>query len=89
MGIDHEEIKMPVPIVRLKIRVRLSNGKRAYVDPVLSPNGKLKPLYALVDGKPEYHPEGVYHLRYVNGGKRVWDAVGNDPATGPNREAAG
>jgi hypothetical protein len=70
---------MPVPAVRLKIRVRLSNGSRTYVDPVYSSNGKLKPLYAVVDGKPEHHPEGVYNLRYLKTGKRVWDAVGVDP----------
>ena len=52
---------MPVPAVRLKIRVRLSNGSRAYVDPVYSSDGKLKPLYAVVNGKPEHHPEGVYN----------------------------
>ena len=49
---------MPVPAVRLKIRVRLCNGNRAYLDPVFSSNGKLKPLYAVVLGKPEHHPEG-------------------------------
>jgi len=69
---------MPVPAVRLKIRVRLSNGSRAYVDPVFSSNGKLKPLYAVVNGKPEHHLEGVYNLRYFKAGKRVWDAVGTD-----------
>jgi hypothetical protein len=58
--------------------VRLSNGSRAYVDPVFSPNGKLKPLYAVVDGKPDHHPEGVYNLRYLKAGKRVWHAVGTD-----------
>ncbi len=56
-----------LPAVCLKIRVRLSNGSRAYVDPVSSFNGKLKPLYAVVNGKPEHHPEGVYNLRYVKG----------------------
>jgi hypothetical protein len=69
---------MPVPTVRLKIRVRLSNGSRAYMDPVFSSNGKLKPLYAVVLGKREHHPEGIYNLRYVKAGKRVWDAVGTD-----------
>ena len=29
-----------------------------------------------MNGKPEHHPEGVYNLRYVKAGKRVWDAVG-------------
>jgi hypothetical protein len=46
---------------------------------LFSSNGKLKPLYAVVDGKPEHHPEGVYNLRYLKAGKRVWDAVGADP----------
>ena len=69
---------MPVPAVRLKIRVRMSNGGRAYVDPVFSPNGKLKPLYAVINGKSEHHPEGIYHLRYAKGDKRVWHAVGTD-----------
>ena len=31
-----------------------------------------------MNGKPEYHPEGVYNLRYVKAGKRVWDAMGTD-----------
>ncbi|WP_433966818.1 tyrosine-type recombinase/integrase [Tunturiibacter gelidiferens] len=69
---------MPVAAVRLKIRARLPSGSRAYVDPVFSPNGKLKPLYAVVDGKPEHHPEGIYNLRYLKAGKRVWHAVGTD-----------
>jgi hypothetical protein len=70
---------MSAPTVRLKIRVKLPNGSRAYVDPVFSPNNKLKPHYGLIDGRPQHHPEGVYHLRYVKGGKRVWEPVGNDP----------
>jgi hypothetical protein len=70
---------MPASTVRLKIRVKLPSGSRAYVDPVFSSNNKLKPLYGLVDGKPRHHPEGVYHLRYVKGGRRVWESVGNDP----------
>lgn len=50
---------MPAPTVRLKIRVKLPNGSRAYVEPVFASNNKLKPLYGLVDGKPRHHPEGV------------------------------
>jgi len=48
--------------VHLYIRVRLSNGTRQYLDPVYAANGKLRPLYALVAGNPEHHPEGVYPL---------------------------
>jgi hypothetical protein len=64
--------------VRLYVRVQLSDGNRQYVDPVCAANGKLKPLYAVVDGKPEHHPEGVYHLRYLENGKRIWESVGTD-----------
>jgi integrase len=67
------------PVVRLKIRVRLADGSRPYLDPVLSSNGKLKPLYAVVGGKPERRPEGSYFLRYAREGKRVWEGVGSDP----------
>jgi hypothetical protein len=70
---------MPAPTVRLKIRVRLPHGSRAYLDPAYSPNGKLKPLYAVVDGKAVYQPEGVYSFRYLKGGARVWQPVGSDP----------
>jgi hypothetical protein len=51
-------------VVRLELRVRLSDGSRPYLDPVLSANGKVKPLYAVVDGKAEHHhPEGTYFDR--------------------------
>lgn len=65
--------------VRIKIRVRLVDGTYPFLDPVLSANGKLKPLYAIVDGQAEHHPEGSYFLRYADGsGKRIWERVGND-----------
>jgi hypothetical protein len=57
--------------VKLYIRVRRSDGTRQYLNPVYSANGKLKPFHALVDGKPEHHPEGVYNLRYKKAGKPV------------------
>jgi hypothetical protein len=67
------------PVVRLKIRIRLPDGSRPFLDPVLSSNGKLKPLYAIVDGKPEHHPNGTYFLRYaVLGGKRVYKPISKD-----------
>lgn len=64
----------------MKIRVRLPDGSRPFLNPVLSGNNKLKPLYAVVDGKPEHHPEGSYFLRHAgHEGKRVWEPVGNEP----------
>jgi integrase/recombinase XerD len=70
---------MKIPSVRLKIRVRLDDGKYPYLDPVFGNNGKLKPHYAAVDGKPEHHPEGVYYLRYTLDGKPVFRSAGSDP----------
>jgi integrase/recombinase XerD len=66
--------------VALQLRIRLSNGKRAYVHPVFTANGRMKPLTGIVNGHPEHHPEGVYHLRYREEGRLVYRAVGVDPA---------
>ena len=69
---------MKAPVVRLKIRVRLPDGSRPYLDPVFAANGKLKPGYANFDSIPGHYPDSVYHLRYLKQGKRVWEPVGSD-----------
>jgi hypothetical protein len=66
------------PKVRLYIRVRLSDGRDAFVDPAWNRNLTLRAGYALIDGQPEHHIEGIYYLRFLNDGKRVWKAVGSD-----------
>ena len=59
--------------VTLLIRIRV--GKRyPFAEPVYSANGKLKPLWAMVDGRPEHHLEGTYHLRYH---RKIHPSVGN------------
>jgi integrase len=65
--------------VTLMLRIRTADGKRPFVPPVYAANGRLRPLYALVAGKVEHHPEGVYHLRYAKGDQRIWEPVGKDP----------
>jgi hypothetical protein len=70
---------MKSPIVRLKFRVRHPDGSRPYLDPVFSGNNKLKPGYAQLNDTPIHFVDGVYHLRYLKGGTRVWEAVGSDP----------
>lgn len=69
---------MRTPKVRLYIRVRLPNGHHAYLDPVWNRNRTLRAGYALVKGQPEYHPEGIYYLRFVRGRKRIRRAIGPD-----------
>ena len=61
------------------IRIRTASGERRYVKPVYAANRRLKPLHALIDGKPVQHPEGVYALRFKNPqGKYTWEHVGSD-----------
>src|SRR5438445_13246941 len=65
--------------VSLRIRIKTNDGTRRYAGPVFAANGRLRPFYALVEGKAEFHPGGVYNLRYRREGRRVWEPVGNDP----------
>jgi integrase len=66
--------------VTLRVRIAASNGKRKYCPPVFAANKKLRAGWALVNGKPEPHPEAVFALRYADRGKRKWEHVGQDPA---------
>jgi len=67
------------PKVRLYIRVRQSDGRYAYHDPAWNRNRTLRANYALIDGLPEHHPEGMYYLRFLRGGRRLWESVGPEP----------
>jgi hypothetical protein len=66
------------PKVRLYIRIRRSDGTDAFVDPAWNRNRTLREGYARIERQPEHHPEGVYYLRFLRDGKRVWEAVGSD-----------
>jgi hypothetical protein len=66
------------PKVRLYIQVRLPDGRHAYRDPVWNRNRTLRAGYAVMDGQPESHPEGVYYLRFLRGRKRIREAVGSN-----------
>lgn len=70
---------MRSPTVRLYIRVRRAEGSYAYTDPAWNKNRTLRAGYAMVDGQPEPHPEGVYYLRFLRGTKRVWQSIGTEP----------
>ncbi|MEO6983320.1 MAG: site-specific integrase [Edaphobacter sp.] len=70
---------MSAQVVRLKIRARLTDGSRPYLDPVFAANGKIKPSEALIDGQPTHVDSPTYYLRYLKTGKRVWESVGDDP----------
>jgi hypothetical protein len=41
-------------------------------------NGRIRPNYVLVDGKPHEYPEGHYELRFYQGSKAVYKNVGTN-----------
>jgi integrase/recombinase XerD len=64
--------------VNLFLRVRLADGRQARVKPALAKNHLMRPLWGIVNGVAEYHPEGNYVLRYRDqDGSRRWLVVGN------------
>jgi Phage integrase, N-terminal SAM-like domain len=63
----------------LYIRIT-KNGRSSFRKPVYQSKGRLKPQYAMVNGEPEHHKEGVYYLRFgTDGGKQRFVLVGKDP----------
>lgn len=65
--------------VNLTKRIKTKSGLR-YCPVVISSNGRVKPDFVLVNGRPERHPEGAYYLEWRQSGKRVRQSVGKDPA---------
>jgi integrase len=64
----------------LLIRIRLANSKWRYAKAAYTANRRLRPMYALVKGAPEHHPEGTYVLRFKGSdGKAAWETIGTDP----------
>ena len=56
-----------------------SDGRHSFLEPAWNRNHTLRPGYTLVAGKPTYFAHSVYYLRFLRGGKRVWQAVGAEP----------
>ena len=70
---------MPNRAVTLYLRIKTADGKKPFCKPVYLAKGRLKPLYALVDGEPEHRPEGVYYMRFgVDSGRQQMVPLGND-----------
>jgi hypothetical protein len=63
----------------LYIRIT-KNGKSSFCKPVYQSKGRLKPQYAMVNGEPEQHKEGVYYVRFgTDGGKQQFVLASKDP----------
>ena len=64
----------------LYIRITTADGKRRYCKAAYQSKGRLRPQYALVNGEPEHHEEGVYYVRFgADGGKQQFVLAGKDP----------
>jgi integrase/recombinase XerD len=51
-----------------------------YCKPVYGQNNKIKPQWALVNGKPERHPEGNFYISRRDGKTKIWKKIGPNPA---------
>lgn len=71
---------MAAATVSIVLRVRRKDGTRAHYSAVIGPNGRLKAQYGIVDGQPTHLPGSVYYLRYRQGGQRISQRVGTNPA---------
>lgn len=70
---------MKTPTVKVYCRIAQPDGSYPYKPAVYDKNHQISAGYALVDKKPQYHPEAVYYLRYSDAsGKQVWERVGTD-----------
>jgi hypothetical protein len=64
----------------LYIRITTSDGRKSYCKPIYQSKGRLKPQYAMVNGEPEHHKEGVYYVRFgTDDGNQQFVLVGKDP----------
>lgn len=75
---------MATPKVSIYLRIRQPDGKQPYCLAAWETKKDLKAHWCVVQGVPEHHPEGTYHLRYRVNGKRVWESVSDDAITAVN-----
>ena len=73
------------PTVKITKRVRTNKGPR-FCPVVIYANGRIKPDWVLVQGKPERHPEGAYYVEWCEGSKRVRQSAGNDANAAEERD---
>jgi integrase/recombinase XerD len=43
-------------------------------------NGRIRPDYVLIDGRPELHKEGAYYIEWYRDGRRYRESVGKSPS---------
>ena len=71
--------------VNITKRIDTPQGKR-YCPAVIAANGRIKPNWVLVGGKPEKREAGAYYLEWREDGQRKRLSVGRDPDTARQRQ---
>lgn len=71
---------MPNQTVTLMLRCHTPKGWRRY-PAAFGKNGKLRPHFAIIDGKQVECPSGHYTLRFYRGSKVQYESVGDSPAS--------
>jgi integrase len=66
------------PSVNLTKYVNLGNHRWRFCPVQIAPNGRIKPDYVLVAGKPELHREGAYYIEWYENGSRHRRSVGRN-----------
>src|SRR5271168_3486411 len=63
----------------VKVRGTVSETWR-FCPVVRTGNGRVRPDYVLIDGRPELHKEGAYYIEWYLDGKRYRESVGKNPS---------
>jgi hypothetical protein len=71
--------------VNLTKRIDTPEGRR-YCPAIIAANGRVKPNWVLVNGKPEKHEYGIYYLEWRENGKRKRLSVGRDSDAAHQRQ---
>ncbi|HXX02047.1 MAG TPA: site-specific integrase [Candidatus Acidoferrales bacterium] len=70
------------PNIKLYLRFRTPDGKQSpYCPAVCDSKSRLRDFWCLVNGQPEFHPNGYYYQRVKRDGKEKWESLGTDPHT--------
>src|SRR5215831_2146654 len=75
----------------LYIHYKRADGTWAYAKPVVKANGRMKPLYVLVDSREKHHPEARYKLSWYESCRKrfeTWARTATSlspPSTGAKR----
>jgi integrase/recombinase XerD len=71
--------------VNLTKRIDTPEGRR-YCPAVIAANGRVKPNWVLINGRPEKHEGGIYYLDWRENGKRKRLSVGEDSNAAHQRQ---